>query len=159
MAGAPNFHAMDPVYGAELCSTTTYTNGTLVGPARWKDVIGFGRDGKPQIDWHNFDEYIDGCLNNPDAADGEGDGFRYSPPASSSGGEDGGRSSPAYAASERSDDTAFGAAGLRTTAPGALSRFHDTRFFKAQEDIVEMEPRTRTSAGTSSASSRPGWSR
>ena len=134
------FTAMDPVYGAELCSTTTYTNGTLVGPARWKDVIGFGRDGKPQIDWHNFDEYIDGCLNNPDAADGEGDGFRYSPPASSSGGEDGGRSSPAYAASERSDDTAFGAAGLRTTAPGALSRFHDTRFFKAQEDIVEMEP-------------------
>ena len=93
------FTAMDPVYGAELCSTTTYTNGTLVGPARWKDVIGFGRDGKPQIDWHNFDEYIDGCLNNPDAADGEGGGFRYSPPASSSGGEDGGRSSPAYAAS------------------------------------------------------------
>ena len=33
-----------------------------------------------------------------------------------------------------------GAAGLRTTAPGALSRFHDTRFFKAKEDIVEMEP-------------------
>jgi hypothetical protein len=35
------FTALDPVYGAELCSTTTYTNGTLVGPARWRDVIGF----------------------------------------------------------------------------------------------------------------------
>ena len=134
------FTALDPVYGAELCSTTTYTNGTLVGPARWRDVIGFGRDGKPQIDWQNFDEFVDGCVIDADAEDSEGDELRDSPPASSSGGEDGGRSSPAYAASERSDDTAFGAAGLRSAGPGALSRFHDNRFFKAQEDVVAMEP-------------------
>ena len=134
------FTALDPVYGAELCSTTTYTNGTLVGPARWRDVIGFGRDGKPQIDWQNFDEFVDGCVIDADAEDSEGDELRDSPPASSSGGEDGGRSSPAYAASERSDDTAFGAAGLRSAGPGTLSRFHDNRFFKAQEDVVAMEP-------------------
>ena len=134
------FTALDPVYGAELCSTTTYTNGTLVGPARWRDVIGFGHDGKPQIDWQNFDEFVDGCVIDADAEDSEGDELRDSPPASSSGGEDGGRSSPAYAASERSDDTAFGAAGLRSAGPGALSRFHDNRFFKAQEDVVAMEP-------------------
>jgi hypothetical protein len=66
------FTALDPVYGAELCSTTTYTNGTLVGPARWRDVIGFGRDGKPQIDWQNFDEFVDGCVIDADAEDSEG---------------------------------------------------------------------------------------
>jgi hypothetical protein len=35
------FTATDPIYGAELCSTTTFTRDTLVGPARFQDVIGF----------------------------------------------------------------------------------------------------------------------
>ena len=60
------FTALDPVYGADLCSHTTYTDESLVGPARFKDVIGVDASGRPVIDWHAFDDHVDGCDHDAD---------------------------------------------------------------------------------------------
>ena len=58
------FTALDPVYGAELCSHTTYTEDSLQGPARFKDVISVDEKGRPAIDWHAFDESVAGFDQN-----------------------------------------------------------------------------------------------
>ena len=55
------FTATDPIYNAELCSHTTYDENSLEGPARFVDVIGFDAGGRPMIDWHKFDEHVEGC--------------------------------------------------------------------------------------------------
>ena len=65
------FTALDPIYGAELCSHTTYTDDSLVGPARFKDVIGVDQSGQPVIDWHAFDEHVDGCDHDDEDSDEE----------------------------------------------------------------------------------------
>lgn len=68
------FTALDPIYGAELCSHTTYADDSLVGPARFKDVIGVDENGRPVIDWHAFDEHVDGCEHDAEESDDETDG-------------------------------------------------------------------------------------
>ena len=67
------FTALDPVYGAELCSHTTYTDDSLVGPARFKDVIGVDASGRPVIDWHAFDDHVDGCDHDADDSSDDDD--------------------------------------------------------------------------------------
>ena len=67
------FTALDPVYGAELCSHTTYTDDSLVGPARFKDVIGVDARGRPVIDWHAFDDHVDGCDHDADDSSDDDD--------------------------------------------------------------------------------------
>ena len=69
------FTALDPVYGAELCSHTTYTDDSLVGPARFKDVIGVDASGRPVIDWHAFDDHVDGCDHDVDDDSSDDDDF------------------------------------------------------------------------------------
>ena len=70
------FTALDPVYGAELCSHTTYTDDSLVGPARFKDVIGVDASGRPVIDWHAFDDHVDGCDHDVDDDSSDDDDAR-----------------------------------------------------------------------------------
>ena len=61
------------MYGAELCSHTTYTDDSLVGPARFKDVIGVDASGRPVIDWHAFDDHVDGCDHDADDSSDDDD--------------------------------------------------------------------------------------
>ena len=71
------FTATDPIYNAELCSHTTYDENSLEGPARFVDVIGFDAGGRPMIDWHKFDEHVEGCehCDDEEEEEEEEDGF------------------------------------------------------------------------------------